>query len=295
MSSDSISSIAVLLTCHNRKDQTLDSIRSLYESVNSCPEHVEISVYLTDDGSSDGTGNAVKEMFPDANILQGTGDMYWNGGMRNSWKEALKKQYDAFLLLNDDTKTDLNCLDELLKTHEYSVTKYGKSGIYVGSTINPETKKFSYGGSLVTNRWSFNIEPVIPDGHIKECHLGNANIMLVTMDVVNTIGILSEKYIHGKADHDYTLRAIEKNIPVLVCADYCGLCRRNERGMMDFSGMNLKQRIQHLRSPKGVEISGYMYFMKRFFPMRVPIVFLSLWIKTLFPVLAKIFDRESIR
>ena len=39
-------------TCHNRRDMTLTCIRRL---VASCPSDLHLDVYLTDDGSTDGT------------------------------------------------------------------------------------------------------------------------------------------------------------------------------------------------------------------------------------------------
>ena len=38
--------------------------------------------------------------------------------------------------------------------------------------------------------------------------------MMVAREVVEKIGILSEGYVHGVADYDYTLKAVKKNIPV---------------------------------------------------------------------------------
>ena len=94
-----IRTIAVLLTCYNRKDKTLACLKQLYDSKFASAIHFEMDVYLTDDGSDDGSGAAIKENFPDVIIISGNGKLFWAGGMRNSWNEALKKHYDGFLLL----------------------------------------------------------------------------------------------------------------------------------------------------------------------------------------------------
>ena len=100
------SKIAVILTCHNRKEKTLTCLRQLY-SVSCMIEEIEMKVFLTDDASTDGTSDAIRQNFPenDICILQGSGVMYWAGGMRFAWKEALKERerWDFYLLLNDDT------------------------------------------------------------------------------------------------------------------------------------------------------------------------------------------------
>ena len=287
--------VAVLLTCHNRKDKTISCLRTLFESKQACSVSFEMDVYLTDDGSTDGTSSEIKKQFPLVNILNGNGSLYWAGGMRNSWKEALvKKNYDGFLLLNDDIILDLNCFDELFKTHELSINKYGTGSIYIGSLRDHDTLKHSYGGRLLLNKWTFSTRSIIPDGSIKECQLGNGNFMFVHKKVVEVIGIFSDKYIHAKADHDYTLRASEKNFPILVCSNYCGFCS-DDHSSPNPEKMSLKERIDYLKSPKGIELSGYMYFMWRFFPLRAPIVYGSLWLKTLFPGLTKIINRLMSR
>jgi len=286
-----INIVAVLLTCHNRKDKTIECLRHLSESKNACNYKFKMDVYLTDDGSTDNTSSEIRRRFPDVNILKGNGNLFWAGGMRNSWNEAMKNtSYDAFLLLNDDTLMESTCFDELFKAHDYSLKRYRTGSIYIGSVMDQITMAHTYGGNLLLNKWTFKLKKVLPDGNIQECHIGNGNIMFIHKKVVETIGIFSKKYIHAIADYDYTLKAYEKKIPILVCANYCGQCTIDHPAP-NFKKMNLKERIHYLKMPKGFELSGYMYFMWRFFPFRAPFVYCSLWLKTLFPPIAAIIDR----
>ena len=55
--------IAVLLTVFNRKDKTLECLKHLYVQ-NGIGVHYDIEVYLTDDGCTDGTPEAVNSLFP---------------------------------------------------------------------------------------------------------------------------------------------------------------------------------------------------------------------------------------
>lgn len=285
-----INSIAVLITCHNRKEKTLACLEHIFRSKRSCPYSFEMDVYLTDDGSTDGTGTEVIKQFPAIKILNGDGNLYWAGGMRKAWKEALKTNYDGFLLLNDDVLMDESCFEQLVKTHDFSLLHFGSAGIYVGSVRDRITLDHTYGGRMILNRWSFATQEILPDGNVQECHLGNGNIMFVNKIVVEKIGMFCEKYIHGKADYDYSLRAREKGFPLLVCPSYCGYCT-SDKILPNLSGMNLKERIIYLKSPKGLELSGYMYFMWRFFPFRAPFVLCSLWLKTFFPKLSIVINK----
>ena len=63
--------IAVLLTCFNRKTKTLSCLKGLFQAQSifnhKSEEHIESEVFLTDDGCTDGTAQAVKEAFAGKN------------------------------------------------------------------------------------------------------------------------------------------------------------------------------------------------------------------------------------
>src|SRR4051812_46438313 len=92
--------IAVLITCFNRRETTLACLRSLGRQ--ALPAGYVLRVFLTDDGSSDGTGDAVRREFPDVTVLQGDGKLYWVGGTMMAWNAA--QPADFYLWLNDDVR-----------------------------------------------------------------------------------------------------------------------------------------------------------------------------------------------
>lgn len=276
--------IAVLLTCYNRKKKTIACLKSLFEAHKFYSKNLEINVYLTDDASTDGTSGAIRNKYPQVNILKGTGSLFWAGGMRNSWDEALKHEYDGFLLLNDDTFLSNNVFEDISKTELYSLKKYNKKGIYIGSTKNRSTCKLTYGGAILTNKLLLKYEKLIPKNEPQPCVLGNANIMYVPTEVVNKIGVLYNKYQHGVADYDYTLTAKKKNIPVLITPNFCGLCENDNKNKYDtFNHLSFKKRIKFLYSPTGLAFKDNLLFMRRNFYCRLPFVFLTGWLKVIFP------------
>ncbi|MDC6366871.1 MULTISPECIES: glycosyltransferase family 2 protein [Flavobacteriaceae] len=279
-----MNNIAVLLTCHNRRDKTILALQSLEKAYSSYSGDLNISVYLTDDGSTDGTADAVSQKFPETIILKGDGNLFWANGMINSWSEAVKNNHDGYLLLNDDTFLLDTVFDDLKNTHEYAIKTFGTAGVYIGSTKDPDTGKLSYGGGILTNKLLYRFKILTPNGEFQECDLGNANIMFVDDSVIEKVGILSEGYEHGLADYDYTLKAKRKNIPVLVAKNYCGLCERDNKGLYhNFESKSLKERIDHLYKPTGIAFKSRLLFMKRFFPYRVPVFYVMGWFKVLFP------------
>ncbi len=277
-------SVAVLLTCFNRRNKTLNAIRKVYEAYERVKESVSLQIYLTDDGSTDGTSQAVEDEFPAVKILRGNGELFWAGGMRNSWKHALKGNYETYLLLNDDTDVFPSLFEAFLKADSFCRKEYGKGGIYVGSTQDAVTKKLTYGGAKLTNRFTLKYRHLPPNGDYQECELGNANILCVTHDVVKEIGHLSEGYRHGVADYDYTLKASKNNLPVLVMPTFLGTCENDHSDIYQkFATKSLKERIKIMKSPLGLDFSSNLNLMKRHFPFRVPFVVLSALLKLLFP------------
>jgi GT2 family glycosyltransferase len=89
--------IAVLLTCHNRKDKTVQCITALY-SQSGLGKFFIIEVFLVDDASTDGTAEAINSQFQEVNIIQGNGNLFWNRGMHFAWQTAATtKDYDYYL------------------------------------------------------------------------------------------------------------------------------------------------------------------------------------------------------
>ena len=234
---------------------------------------------------SDGTTEAVRKNYPKVNVLQGTGELYWAGGMRNSWNAALKGNYDGYLLLNDDTEIYTNALEELLTTHNFSVKSFDLGGIYVGTTKDKESNKLTYGGNVLTNRFLAKYKRVIPNDKIpQECELGNANIMLVSKEVIDKIGILTKGFAHGLADFDYTLKAKKNKIPVLITPSVLGICTYDHTNpYITFHELTFKERLKKLYSPIGLDFKSNILYMSRNFPIRLPFVLILGYFKVLFP------------
>jgi GT2 family glycosyltransferase len=278
--------IAILLTCHNRKEKTSNCFKSLYKAISLSKFEIKFDIYLVDDGSTDGTSDEITKHFPEINIIKGSGNLYWAGGMRLAWETALKKDqnYGSFILLNDDVILAENFLIDLLNTHKYCLEHFNRPGIYVCSTKNMINSKISYGGTLILKKRirvkSVRINPsVIP----VPCSMANANILMVTSAVVSSIGILDSKFKHFFADYDYTYSASKQGIPVLICPGFGGYCTYDHGNRWMSSGSTLKDRINYLYSLKGLSYREQLYFLKKNFKYQVPYNFVMLWLKTIFP------------
>ncbi|SRR5690554_387038 len=280
--------IAVLLTCHNRKNKTINCLTSFYQA--TIPPRYTVDIYLTDDGSTDSTAETVKELFPEIHVIRGDGSLFWAGGMRLAWKTAMeRKSYDVYLLINDDVVLNPDFFLKLIETDTFAYAKTGKRGIYTGATVDGTSKKVTYGASIVRNYlFVVRSRKLVPDGQPQECDITNANVLWVCKEVVDKIGILDYRFTHGMADHDYSLQARRKKIPVFLAPGICGVCVQDHGENWKSSEYSLRERITYLKSPKGLAYNEYLYYIRKHFPLYVPYSFFMLWLKTLFPM---IWDR----
>lgn len=279
--------IAVLLTVFNRVDKTVKCLDRLFNSFVNVA-NLDVEVYITNDGSTDSTKEVLKEKYSSKklHVLEGDGTLYWNGGMNNSWQAALQEGgYDGFLWLNNDSYVYSNLWKEIIDTHNYSLSKFEKGGIYVGSTKDAKLGEFTYGGFIYTNKWTLKDKFLKPNGCFQLCQAAHGNITFVAVDVVKSEGIFCSDYIHSGGDHDYSYLAFKHGFPVIVMREYVGECENDHSGSYgsEFKAMSLKERIKYLKSPLGYNLNNTLLFQKRCFPYRYIPVLLTGYFKALFP------------
>ena len=276
--------IAILLTCHNRIEKTGICLKTLTNGLKA--KKIDTwHIYLVDDNSTDGTSDMVKQYYPEIILIRGTGFLFWAGGMRLAWNTALKSnnEYDGFLLINDDVEFIDSFWDNILYTRQWCKENFHKEGIYVLSVRDKDTNKYSYGGYQFRKR-IFKHSPILinPTDQPQLCDTANANILYISSEVVEKIGIFDSRFTHALADFDYTLNANKNNIPVIICPEYGGCCTDDHKGERRLLN-TLKKRIKYLYSIKGFALNEYLYYLKKHFWWKAPYAFLALWVETLFP------------
>lgn len=261
--------IAAILTCHNRREKTLACLRSLRAQtpVEGNPEMesgkqacsssetpglsafsfqlstFSIDVFLTDDGCTDGTADAVRKAWPGATIVQGDGTLFWCGGMRAAWKEAAKSDPDYYLLLNDDTTLHPDALEHLLRV----CPAPSLDRISIGAVCDPVTREWSYGGLQSDHGFP------MPDGQPRPCRTMNANCALIPRSIYQRIGIFHHAYRHAMGDMDYGLTATRAGIDLRETPEFVGQCSRNPvRGTWKDTRLSRAERFRKLLSAKGL-------------------------------------------
>ncbi|MBD2504260.1 glycosyltransferase family 2 protein [Anabaena azotica] len=251
--------IAVIMTCHNRRNTTLTCLQALYQQ-----KH-HFDVYLTDDGSSDGTAEAVKAKYPQVNILQGNGNLFWVGGMHLAFGKAMQNNYDYYMWLNDDTYLEPNALDKLLEVHQNLTAQGYPDSIVVGSTQDPITKKATYGGAVKSQKWYSNkFEFLEPTLEVQRCDAMYGNCVLIPQSVTAKVGNIDTAFIHSLGDLDYALRARKLGCHVWVAPGHIGTCTKNSvRNSWVDPNLNILERLKKVSHIKGFPIKPWATFCSR--------------------------------
>lgn len=245
--------IAVLLTVFNRKDKTISCLKHLYKMLPF--EGYRIDMYLTDDGCTDGTPEAVAELFPQVNIIHAQGDLFWNRGMWVAWDTAAKaKDYDFYLWLNDDTFVH----DNMLKVLTDAALETKEKAIIVGATESSDHSVVTYGGRLNDS----NIP--IPNGGLIKVDYFNGNIVLIPQAAYHVLGNLDPYFSHSKGDFDYGLRAKKVGIDIYQAGEVLGECDAHPTiDKWCNPDVPLAQRWKMLNRPNGMPPKETFHLEKR--------------------------------
>ncbi len=276
--------IAVLLTCHNRIHKTDKCLSSFYEAINDVKDTFDI--YLVDDGSTDGTSELIAEKYPQVNLIKGSGSLFWAGGMRTAWKSAIdtNRNYDGFLLINDDVEFISGFWTTILETLSYSDKMSGCECLCVSSTKDKATDVPTYGGHcFIKKLFKHRCTLVEPKPTPQRCDVANANILYVPESVVDKIGILDAHFTHSLADFDYTITANEQQIPVYVTPGFGGFCQNDHDFDQLSESIPFNKRLKNLYSVKGIALNEYIYYLRKHFWWKAFYAFPVLWMRVLFP------------
>lgn len=267
-------SVAAILACYNRRDQTLQCLDRLFCAAAKTP-HAKLRVYLLDDASPDGTGDAVSRHYPTVRVIQGTGDLFWNRGMHRAMTMAMEEKSEYYLWLNDDTMLAESALADLIETSQCILERTGKEGIIVGTT---ETESGSgvatYGGRVRPSRWRpLQLELVQPGAAPSECDTMNGNCVLIPASVVAAIGALDAVFRHGMGDMDYGFRARKAGFDIWVMPGFAGVCKKNRpEGEWGDRNVPLSQRLRKIVGPKALPLWPWTVFTWRHAGLLSPVL-----------------------
>jgi len=273
--------VVALLTCHNRKDWTLRCLDAFFSQTfrASAPA---LEAIVVDDGSTDGTSEAVQAEFGSVRVIAGDGTLFWARGMQLAESRAVAERPELLLWLNDDVTLDATAVDRLLATAATC-----PDAIIVGALLDPETNAVTYSG-VVRSWWHpLRTRLVEPSDRPLEADTFNGNVVLVPRPVYERVGPIDGGFSHGQADFDYGLRARHAGFRVVVAPGGFGFCPRgSKQGTFDDKTLSLRRRWQLVQSATGLPMRSHARYLRRHGGLLWPLFWVAPYVKLTVSALA---------
>lgn len=196
---------AIILLNFNSYQDTFECVESILNSNES-----NYQIYIIDNASQDDSFSRLKNDFQEdirISFLFSKENLGFSGGCNVGIKEALKRDYDYVLLLNNDTIVTDSFLSEMLSIAK----KVTRVGIVGGKTLfNDDRKSIWDAGGYICEKSYRGIRrrenhPDIND--VNEVGFITCCLALVKAEVFHKIGLLPEAYFFGSEEWEFSLRA----------------------------------------------------------------------------------------
>jgi GT2 family glycosyltransferase len=206
--------VEIVTPVHNRREITLQCLRS-FGRIDR--DSLDIHIIIVDDGSTDGTNEAIKKEFSDVEIVQGDGNLWFTEGTNVGVRAALKHNPDYVLMINDDQVFDSKFLQYMIETAE----KYPRS--IIGSLLllwDKPHKLFQVAPVWKTweGGWQHSEQQTIWTIPKKpwEVDLIVGNCVLVPVQAIREEGLMNSERYPNFGDVEYTPRLKKKGWQLLI-------------------------------------------------------------------------------
>jgi len=254
--------VVVLIVVHNRLCLTSKCLASIPAS----SPKMRIHIVLVDDGSTDGTSEWVKKMYPAATVLRGDGNLWFGGGVQVGL-EHIRAQFplaDYVLSLNNDLIMLPGCVEAL-------VNESGGEAI-VSAILTDRQVRVIYSFGTVWDWWKGWVCPFT--GHLFASHpefLKGASLEVPLLTTAATIipakwlakiaPINVERYPQHKADTDLfsklsragaRLRVTSRAIVTEGEGQAARRCRAWDYSFLEFLSHSIKNKHSPLHFPSTI-------------------------------------------
>lgn len=183
---------------------------------------------VVDDGSTDGTAEAISNQYPDVIVLTGTGSLWWTGatnlGIRQAQKQWSPEGQNFILTLNDDTEVPDHYLETLLSAYQANKPCIVGSVsvdvqpphrlLYAGTGMN---LWFPHIDNWAATRFQNNYDLLRASGSYLCTDTLPGRGTLIPQQVFEVIGLFDEeRFRHYMADLDFTVRARKAGFPLVI-------------------------------------------------------------------------------
>lgn len=203
--------IYILIPIYNRKVLTLECLASFAKQ--TCMDY---EIIIIDDGSVDGSAEAIRELYPAVTIVHGNGNWWWTKSMNKGVHFILQKakQEDFVLCINNDVEISPDYLEKLVQTSK----EHNRA--LVGSLVKNLYDKNIIQDAGVRTEWKKFYFPKHDFDSSKKINTVidalSARGMLVPIEVFKKIGLFSKMLPHYTSDYNFSIRAKKQGFSLVM-------------------------------------------------------------------------------
>lgn len=213
MTDNSFPFVGIVVLTWNQRIDTLECLKSIFML-----DYPNFKVVVVDNGSVDGTAEAIRAQFPDVALIINDVNIGVPAAYNQGFEYFLRQGADYVLILNNDTVIDKSFLSELVRVAESSSD--------IGMTV---PKIYYYGQDNLL--WSAGAEwrrfpPRVviigfgkKDGPAysiqRELDYATGCATLVSRQALEKVGLLDAVYFMYQEDYDYSERLREANYKIV--------------------------------------------------------------------------------
>ena len=169
-----------------------------------------LRVLVVDNGSVDGSQAAIRERFPDVELIETGRNLGFAGGNNVGIRRALEQGADYVLLLNNDTLVDRGFVDALVRTAR-SDPAIGMLCSKIYRVDPPDVLWYAGGYMIEWLGWGRHRGDGVRDvgqfETLEEINRPTGCSLMVTRALCERVGLLGEEYFLYAEDLDWGLRA----------------------------------------------------------------------------------------
>lgn len=226
--------VASVIPVHNRRNITLDCLERLCRidigpkrqnggDVENDSNGVDIDWYhkivVVDDGSTDGSKEAIESKFSEVIVLRGDGGLWWAGAVNMGVEYCLAQGFDLIHIMNDDIEFEEDFLAQLLSVYKEnrivgSVALFGNARDVVFKAGMRETGRIH---PIYENLFNGAEYGKISHHELLPVDAVSGRSMLLPAKILKEIGLFDQPRLpHGGADQEFCKRAIKHGYRVYV-------------------------------------------------------------------------------
>jgi GT2 family glycosyltransferase len=235
--------IEIVTPVHNRREVTLQCLRSIAR-LNS--DGLDIHTVIVDDGSTDGTSEAIAEQFPDVEVIPADGSLQFTEATNVGVRAALERNPKYVLMINDDQIFDqdaVRCLVETAELHPRSVVGpllllwdtphklFQTAPIW--NTLSGGWRHWRHQTVWTVPKRTFEVEGIV------------GNCVLVPTDAIHEQGLMNSKRYPIYGDAEYTPRLRRNGWRLLIDPRSRVFCQPNT-APAKISRLSLRDKFHNL-------------------------------------------------